>query len=63
VEYPAPEGFERNHLFLAEMRHFLSVARGEANPACTLEDGRKALELATAALRSAQDGEIVRLHV
>ncbi len=63
VVFPAPEGFERNQLFLAEMRHFLSVARGEAAPACTLEDGRKALELAIAARRSAQDGEIVRLHV
>ena len=63
VTYPVPEGFERNHLFLAEMRHFLCVARGEASPACTLEDGSKALELATAARFSAQDGEIVRLHV
>jgi predicted dehydrogenase len=41
--YPAPPGFERNHLFLAEMRHFLEVVHGEAQPICTLEDGVTAL--------------------
>jgi predicted dehydrogenase len=58
--FPVPNGFERNHLFLAEMRHFLEVMRGEILPKCTLLDGRKALELAQAALFSAQHGEIVR---
>lgn len=44
-----PDGFERNHLFLDEMRHFLAVARNQATPACTLEDGARALELALSA--------------
>lgn len=48
-EFQAPEGFERNWLFLEEMRHFLAVARGEMEPVCTLEDGARALELALSA--------------
>jgi predicted dehydrogenase len=59
--FAPPEGFERNHLFLAEMAHFLEVARGAAQPACTLQDGRKALELALAARLSAQTGKRVEL--
>lgn len=47
--FAAPEGFERNWLFMEETRHFLSVARGEADPLCTLHDGVRALELALAA--------------
>ncbi|HEX9019218.1 MAG TPA: Gfo/Idh/MocA family oxidoreductase [Anaerolineaceae bacterium] len=56
VEMP-PEGFERNWLFLEEMRNFLAVARGEADPACTLEDGVRALEIAIRTLESAADGQ------
>jgi predicted dehydrogenase len=47
--FPAPEGFERNRLFMDEMRHFLALARRETQPLCTLEDGARALELALAA--------------
>ena len=57
----APQGFERNDLFLEEMRHFLAVVRGEAQPACTLGDGVRALELALAAHQSAEIGLAVRL--
>jgi predicted dehydrogenase len=56
-----PAGFERNDLFLAEMRHFLDVARGKAQPLCTLEDGVQALRLALAARQSAEVGEMVVL--
>jgi predicted dehydrogenase len=51
---PAPEGFERNDLFLEEMRHFIQVVRGEAQPAAGLEDGVRAVELAVEALASAR---------
>ena len=54
-----PEGFERNHLFLDETRHFLAVVRGEAEPLCTLQDGKRALELALSALSSAQKGSLI----
>ena len=57
-----PEGFERNALFLAEMSHFLAVARGEAQPLCTLDDGLRALQLALAARLSGQDGLLKRLE-
>jgi predicted dehydrogenase len=59
--FPAPEGFERNYLFLAQMRHFLEVASGIATPLCTLEDGIRALQLALAAHTSQNQGIIVTL--
>jgi predicted dehydrogenase len=52
----APEGFERNHLFLDEMRHFLGVVDGEESPICTLEDGIRALQIALAAKQSSSNG-------
>ncbi len=45
--------FERNWMFLEQVRHFIAVARGEAQPVCTLQDGVRALRLALAALESA----------
>ncbi len=59
----APEGFERNMLFLDELRHFIKVAEGKEQPLCTLDDGCKALELALAARQSAADGAMVRFGV
>lgn len=47
--FAPPQGFERNWLFLDEMRHFLAVARDEVVPLCGLEDGVRALELALTA--------------
>jgi predicted dehydrogenase len=58
--FPAPPGFERNQLFLDEMRHFIAVVRGADTPRCTLEDGVQALRLALAAHESSRRGEIVR---
>jgi predicted dehydrogenase len=58
---PAPQGFERNHLFQAELNHFIRVVRGEAEPACTLEDGEKALRLTLAVYRSNDEGRVVEL--
>ena len=52
--YPAPHNFERNDLFLAQMMHFREVVKGTVEPDCSLEDGVKALELAMAALESAE---------
>jgi predicted dehydrogenase len=45
-QFAPPEGFERNVMFMEQMRHFLAVARGEAEPVCTLHDGIRAMELA-----------------
>jgi predicted dehydrogenase len=54
--------FERNHLFLAEMRHFLQVTRGEVAPVCTLQDGIQALRLALAAQESSREGKLVQFE-
>jgi predicted dehydrogenase len=53
--FPAPEGFERNTLFLDEMRNFIAVIQGKAEPACTLAEGIYALKLALAALRAGRE--------
>lgn len=37
--FPIKEGFSRNDLFLAEMRHFVKCIQGEEQPACNLEEG------------------------
>jgi predicted dehydrogenase len=60
-DYPAPAGFERNVMFVEEMRHFIQVARGEADSLCTLADGKRALELALAALCSARESKMIVL--
>lgn len=60
-EYPVPPEFERNDLFLAEMRHFIEVAKRESVPMCTLEDGIKALQIALAVHASSTDGRKVTL--
>ncbi len=44
-----PADFERNHLFVAQMAHFLEVVKGKAEPRCSLEDGVRAVELVLAA--------------
>lgn len=39
TKYELPADFERNHLFVAQMAHFLEVVEGNAEPRCSLEDG------------------------
>jgi predicted dehydrogenase len=48
----APDGFNRNRMFLEEMRHFLACVRGDERPLCTLREGREALRLALTARQS-----------
>jgi predicted dehydrogenase len=50
-DFLPPEGFERNTLFLDELRHFRDVLGGKARPVCNLHDGETALRLALAALK------------
>ena len=50
-----PPGFERNNMFLDEMRNFIEVTQGKAEPTSTLEDGTYALKLALAAIKSGRD--------
>ncbi len=53
-EVALPEGWERNHMFLEEMRHFLDVVQGQAEPICTLEDGLENMRWVEEALRLAK---------
>jgi predicted dehydrogenase len=46
---------------MAQMRHFLDVISGKAEPLCSLEDGVKALQLALAAQASQAQGNIIHL--
>jgi predicted dehydrogenase len=60
-QIPVPAGFERNDLFLAEMKHFIGVAMGKAQPVCTLDDGIKALQISLAVHQSANEGRKIDL--
>jgi predicted dehydrogenase len=60
-QYPLPDGFERNQLFVAQMRHFVETVRGESEPVCTLSDGIQALRLALAAKESSSSGKVISL--
>jgi predicted dehydrogenase len=56
ITITVPEGFERNQLFLDEVRHFLKLVEGRTTTICTLEDGISALKIVLAAHRSAELG-------
>ena len=50
-EYFEPsKEFERNCMFLDEMRHFISLVKSEITPLCSLDDGVNALEIAVKTL-------------
>src|SRR5690606_10777305 len=53
-----PAGFERNTMFLAEMRHFLDCVEEKVEPRVTLTDGVRALQIALAAKRAAESRTI-----
>jgi predicted dehydrogenase len=57
----APAGFERNHLFLDEMRHFLRVIAGDDSPICSLQEGIKVLEIILAVHQSSSEGNRISL--
>ena len=61
LQVTPPLGFERNHIFLAEMRHFLNVVRGEAQPLCSLEDGLAVIRITQAVHQSASQSILVEL--
>lgn len=59
--FTPPNNFERNHIFLAMMQHFVAVVNRQAQPLCTLQDGIRALELALAAHQSQRLGQLISL--
>ena len=52
VVHSGPDNYERNHMFLDEMRHFINVIKGNVKPVCGYDDGKKALQLAQSILQS-----------
>ena len=50
--FTAPLGFERNQMFLDEMRHFIGLVEGKEQKVCDFSDGKKALQFAMGVLQS-----------
>jgi len=59
--FPGEKCFERNQMFLEEMRHFVSVVEGREKPQVTLKDGIEVLKIALAAKESAREGKVVKI--
>ena len=53
--------FERNELFLDELRHFLECVETRAKPVVDLNDGMWSLKMALAARESITTGRVVEL--
>lgn len=50
--FSPPTSFNRNQMFVDEMRHFIDCLEGKATPICDYEDGKKALKLGWGILQS-----------
>jgi predicted dehydrogenase len=55
------EGFDRNQLFLDEIRHFLDCVRTRSKPVVDLGEGAWSLQLALAAKESIATGRVIEL--
>ncbi len=59
--YPLPDGWERNVMFLDQMKHFVDVVKGKAEPTCPLDDGVRAMKLISAVHESQKTENLIRL--
>jgi predicted dehydrogenase len=59
--YPLPENWERNVMFLEQMKHFVAVVHGEAESSCTLDDGVRVMKLISAVHESQKTGRLITL--
>jgi len=59
--YPLPEGWERNVMFLDQMKHFVDVVNRKVEPACPLDDGVRAMKLIFAVYESQNKGQLITL--
>jgi predicted dehydrogenase len=59
--YLLPENWERNVMFLEQMKHFVSIVRGETEPTCTLDDGVRVMKLISAVHESQKTGRLITL--
>jgi predicted dehydrogenase len=60
--YPLAAGWERNVMFMEQMKHFIAVVRGEAQPACSLEDGIRVQRLVQAVHESNMTQRVINLN-
>jgi predicted dehydrogenase len=58
-EATVPAQFERNDLFVAELNHFFHCVAGTDKPTCSLEDGKRTLQICLAAKESALLGRSI----
>ena len=61
IETHTYEDFQRNDMFLDEMRHFLDCLYGKSKPLVSLHDGAQSLQMALAALESLETGRVIEL--
>ena len=54
--FPLNPGFERNDLFINEMRHFIKVIEDDVQPICSLQDGIFVQKIADAIYQSSHEG-------
>ncbi|MEA2008461.1 MAG: Gfo/Idh/MocA family oxidoreductase, partial [Chloroflexota bacterium] len=59
-EFPLRTDFERNDLYISEMKHFVAVALGQFMPICSLEDGIAVQKIVQGAKQSAPRGHALR---
>lgn len=59
--YPLPAAWERNVMFMEQMKHFRAVVNGKAEPACTLADGIRVQRLVEAIHASQRSGRVIEL--
>jgi predicted dehydrogenase len=60
--FPLQNGFERNDLFVNEMRHFIDVMKGNVKPLCSLPDGIFVQKIADAIFKSAHEGCNIKIR-
>ena len=56
-QYPEPEGYTINQMYLDELEHFMRCLRGEEIPSLGLVDAKRVLKLALAIKDSIRTGE------
>jgi len=61
--YPLVDGWERNLMFLEQMKHFVAVVNGEAAPICTLDDGVRVQYLVEMIRKSNATGSVIDLKI
>ena len=59
--YPLADGWERNLMFLEQMKHFVAIVNGEVEPTCTLDDGMRVMKLISAVHESQSKGRLIEL--